>query len=156
GTRAPWLIQPWHTPPGAATTLSRATMLKQFGDFLLHTLKVLAVDLWPMNLVVVLGLVAVYVLLPRPRRIIAPLGGAALAAAALVLAGGILIWGRAAPVEAVLFYAFAGIAIVSGGLLVTQRNPVHAALSFALVVLSTCGLFLLQAAPFLMAATVIV
>ena len=41
-------------------------------------------------------------------------------------------------------------------LLVTQRNPARAALSFALVVLSTCGLFLLLAAPFLMAATTIV
>src|SRR5262245_56861806 len=40
--------------------------------------------------------------------------------------------------------------------MITQKNPVHAALSFALVVLSTCGLFLLQAAPFLMAATIIV
>src|ERR1019366_946117 len=35
-------------------------------------------------------------------------------------------------------------------------SDLHAALSFALVVLSTCGLFLLQAAPFLMAATIIV
>ena len=41
-------------------------------------------------------------------------------------------------------------------MMITQKNPVHAALSFALVVLSTCGLFLLQAAPFLMAATIIV
>jgi NADH:ubiquinone oxidoreductase subunit 6 (subunit J) len=56
----------------------------------------------------------------------------------------------------VLFFAFSGIAIVSGCLLITQRNPVRAALSFALVVLSTCGLFLLLAAPFLMAATIIV
>ena len=40
--------------------------------------------------------------------------------------------------------------------MITQRNPVHAALCFALVVLSTCGLFLLQAAPFLMAATIII
>ena len=39
---------------------------------------------------------------------------------------------------------FAAIAIVAGAMLVTQRNPVHAALSFAMVVLSTCGLFLLQ------------
>jgi NADH:ubiquinone oxidoreductase subunit 6 (subunit J) len=38
----------------------------------------------------------------------------------------------------------------------TQSTPVHAALSFALVVLASCGLFLLQAAPFLMAATIIV
>src|SRR5208282_3321133 len=58
--------------------------------------------------------------------------------------------------ESVLFYAFAGIAVTAGVMLITQSNPVHAALSFALVVLSTCGLFLLLAAPFLMAATIIV
>ena len=40
--------------------------------------------------------------------------------------------------------------------MVTLKNPVYAALSFAMVVLSTCGLFLLQSAPFLMAATIIV
>jgi NADH-quinone oxidoreductase subunit J len=48
------------------------------------------------------------------------------------------------------------LAVVAGALLVTQENPARAALSFALVVLSTCGLFLLLAAPFLMAATIIV
>src|SRR5947209_13941447 len=40
--------------------------------------------------------------------------------------------------------------------MITFRNPVHSALAFAMVVLSTCGLFLLQAAPFLMAATIII
>src|SRR5262245_58452532 len=40
--------------------------------------------------------------------------------------------------------------------MITQKNPVHAAISFTLVVMSTCGLFLLQAAPFLMAATIII
>src|SRR5208282_5705768 len=58
--------------------------------------------------------------------------------------------------ESVLFYAFAGIAVTAGVMMITQKNPVHAALSFALVVLSSCGLFLLQAAPFLMAATIII
>src|SRR5207342_2757226 len=53
-------------------------------------------------------------------------------------------------------YTFAGVAVVFGGLMIAQRNPVHAALSFAMVVLSTCGLFLLQAAPFLMAATIVI
>ena len=62
---------------------------------------------------------------------------------------------RVAP-ETILFYVFSAIAIVVGVLLVTQRNPARAALSFALVVLSTCGLFLLLAAPFLMAATIII
>jgi NADH:ubiquinone oxidoreductase subunit 6 (subunit J) len=41
-------------------------------------------------------------------------------------------------------------------LLVTQTQPARAALSFTLVVLATCGLFLLLAAPFLFAATIIV
>jgi NADH-quinone oxidoreductase subunit J len=58
--------------------------------------------------------------------------------------------------ETILFYAFSGLAIIFGTLMITQRNPVHAALSFAMVVLSTCGLFLLQAAPFLTAATIII
>lgn len=103
----------------------------------------------------VLGLAAVYLLLPRPRPY-PPLWGAAAAAAAILVAGYALIHRAPTRGETVLFYGFAGIAILSGGLLITQQNPVRAALSFALVVLSTCGLFLLQAAPFLMAATIIV
>ncbi len=73
-----------------------------------------------------------------------------------MLAGWYLVEIEAALPEQVLFYAFAGVAVAAGALLITQKNPVYAALSFALVVLSTCGLFLLQAAPFLMAATIIV
>ncbi len=45
---------------------------------------------------------------------------------------------------------------MAGTLLITQANPARAALSFTLVILSTCGLFLLLAAPFLMAATIII
>ncbi len=104
---------------------------------------------------VLLGFVAVYLLLPRPRPL-PVVWGAAAAALALLLAGWWLIDRRMVLPELLLFYAFSTIAVVSGGLLVTQRNPVRAALSFALVVLSTCGLFLLQAAPFLMAATIII
>jgi NADH:ubiquinone oxidoreductase subunit 6 (subunit J) len=37
-----------------------------------------------------------------------------------------------------------------------QRNPARGAIAFAFVILSTCGLFLLLAAPFLMAATIII
>ena len=37
-----------------------------------------------------------------------------------------------------------------------QRNPARGAIAFAFVILNTCGLFLLLAAPFLMAATVII
>jgi NADH:ubiquinone oxidoreductase subunit 6 (subunit J) len=108
-----------------------------------------------MGLPVLVGLVAVCLLLPRPRGFPA-VWGAVAGAAAVLLAGWLLVWRVGFSPEGVLFYAFAAVAVVSGGLLVTQVNPVHAALSFALVVLSTCGLFLLLGSPFLMAATVIV
>jgi NADH:ubiquinone oxidoreductase subunit 6 (subunit J) len=77
-------------------------------------------------------------------------------AVALLLAGTTLIRVGGWSPEVILFYVFSGIAITGGALLITQRNPARAALAFALVVLSTCGLFLLQAAPFLMAATTII
>src|SRR5437016_3290378 len=77
---------------------------------------------------VALGLIAVYSLMPRPWGA-RPLQGAIVAALALVAAGWFLIWSGMAATESVLFYAFSAIAVVSGGLLVTQRNPVRAALS---------------------------
>ena len=112
-------------------------------------------DLWPIAVPTILGAVAVYLLLPRPRPV-PRLWGALVSALAILAGAG--CWIRASGVrpDTVLFYAFSTIAVLSGGVLVTHRNPVRAALSFALVVLSTCGLFLLQAAPFLMAATIII
>src|SRR5713226_1818590 len=111
-----------------------------------------------------LGLVGIYLLLPRPRTLLPSFRaggmtistGGVFAALALVAAGWLFIRTEVVNAETILFYAFSAVAIVAGGLLVTQRNPVHAALAFALVVLSTCGLFLLLAAPFLMAATIII
>jgi NADH-quinone oxidoreductase subunit J len=58
--------------------------------------------------------------------------------------------------ESILFWIFATGALASAVLMITSRNPVYAALWFAMVTFSTCGLFLLQSAPFLAAATVIV
>ncbi len=55
-----------------------------------------------------------------------------------------------------MFWTFAVSALLCGVLMITARNPVYGALWFALSTLSTCGLFLLQSAPFLAAATVIV
>ena len=55
-----------------------------------------------------------------------------------------------------LFWLFAGLSVVSGVAMITTKNPVYAALWFAIVTLSVCGLFLLQQAPILAAATVIV
>jgi NADH:ubiquinone oxidoreductase subunit 6 (subunit J) len=103
----------------------------------------------------VAGAAAVYVLLPRPKPH-STSGGIMLAALAIVSACGTILLTGAVTVETFLFYAFAVIAIVSGGLLVTQHNPARAALSFAVVILSTCGLFLLLAAPFLAVASIII
>jgi NADH-quinone oxidoreductase subunit J len=58
--------------------------------------------------------------------------------------------------ETAIFWLFATGAILSAVLMITNRNPVYSALWFALVTLSVCGLFLLQFAPFLAAATVVV
>jgi NADH:ubiquinone oxidoreductase subunit 6 (subunit J) len=113
------------------------------------------VELWSLLLPVFLGGLGIYFLLPRPHPYPTWLG-ASLGTLALVLAGFLLVRGGVLWEESVLFYAFSAIAVVSGALLVTQHNPARAALSFTLVILSTCGLFLLLAAPFLMAATIII
>jgi NADH-quinone oxidoreductase subunit J len=110
---------------------------------------------WLVLLPAVLGFAAIYLLLPRVRRFNL-IWGSALAVIGLVLGAAVLVRTDAVWIEALLFYSFSGLAVVAGVMMITQKNPVHAALSFALVVLSTCGLFLLQAAPFLMAATIII
>jgi NADH:ubiquinone oxidoreductase subunit 6 (subunit J) len=112
-------------------------------------------EIGPILLPLAAGAGSIYLLLPRPRPY-PKLWGALVGGLALLLAGGLLVRAGAFDTEAVLFYAFAAIAVASGTLLVTQHNPARAALSFTLVVLSTCGLFMLLAAPFLMAATIII
>jgi NADH-quinone oxidoreductase subunit J len=112
-------------------------------------------ETWYILLPTVLGFLAVYLLLPRVRRSRLAWGAAA-GGLALVLGGILLLHGTGIWPETLLFCCFAAIAVLAGGLLVTQQNPVYAALSFALVVVSTCGLFLLNGAPFLTAATIII
>ena len=86
---------------------------------------------------------------PKVVGLLLALAGTALLAVRLHAAAGPLL-------ETVLFFLFAAAAVVCAILMITNRNPVYSALWFALVTLSTCGLFLLQFAPFLAAATVIV
>jgi NADH:ubiquinone oxidoreductase subunit 6 (subunit J) len=110
---------------------------------------------WPLWATAALGFSGIYGLLPQARTS-KPIW-AGLAAALAALAAGIWIMRRDGVwPEQALFYAFSLLAIVGAVLMLSQTNPVHAALSFALVVLSVCGLFLLLAAPFLMAATIII
>ena len=114
---------------------------------------------WTILLPVIAGGLAVWYLLPaaRARR---RTYGFLLAALALAGLAGFLLrgFGDQMPetVEAVLFFGFSGLAVVFAALMITVRNPARSALAFVVVVLSTCGLFLLLAAPFLAAATTVI
>lgn len=59
-------------------------------------------------------------------------------------------------VEGVLFTTFATLMVICGCGMQVEANPVYAALWFAGVILSTCGLFLMEGAAFISAATIIV
>ena len=110
-------------------------------------------------LAVVLAVVGVFVLLPKPKGRSIAAGIAALIGAAAVFGAWLHeSFGKPMPdvVGTVLFYLFSAGALGFGTVLVVQRNPARGAIAFAFVILSTCGLFLLLAAPFLMAATVII
>ena len=112
------------------------------------------------------GAVGLYLLLPKPRvRSVA--GGVFLTVAAVAVLGVFLYSRFGQPlltgdgdrtdwVGSALFWLFATAAVGFGCVLVAQRNPARGAIAFAFVILSTCGLFLLLAAPFLMAATIII
>ena len=111
------------------------------------------------GLAVALAVAAFTCLLPRPRGRRVALG-TLFGLAALVVG----TFGVASSfnlpirdyVETVLFWLFGGAALTFGGVLVAQANPARGAIAFAFVILSVCGLFLLLAAPFLMAATIII
>jgi NADH-quinone oxidoreductase subunit J len=101
------------------------------------------------------GWLAVWWLLPRERarsRIL----GSLLAVGALLGLQATLLPPAGDIVRDAMFYLFAATAIISAGLMITDGNPVYAALWFALTTLSVCGLFVLNSAPFLAAATIIV
>lgn len=111
------------------------------------------------SLVIVLGAVGTWLLLPhrhgsaKPRS--AHIAGAALAGLSLLLM--VFFWTPPGwHIASIFFYVFALAAIAGGILTITSRNPVHSALWFASVVLSTSGLFLLTGGQFLAAGTVIV
>ncbi|MDY3563199.1 NADH-quinone oxidoreductase subunit J [Gemmata sp. JC673] len=110
-------------------------------------------------LAALLGVVGFYLLLPRPRGRFVPGGIAALIGAAAVLVAWLVTtFGRPMPdvIGTALFWLFSAGALLFGTVLVVQKNPARGAIAFAFVILSVCGLFLLLAAPFLMAATVII
>ena len=110
---------------------------------------------WLLVLPMVLGATAVAWKMPkgasRPSWLACVLG-----LAALGILGGTLLKPTGSALSDVLFDLFAGVAVVAAVLMITNRNPAYSALWFAVVTLAVCGLFLLQSAPFLASATVIV
>jgi NADH-quinone oxidoreductase subunit J len=91
---------------------------------------------------------------PRAARL--RIVGAAIASAGLIAAVTMLGGPGGELANRMMFWIFAAVAIVSGVLMVTSRDPVYAALWFAQATLGTCGLFMQLWAPFLAAATIIV
>lgn len=87
----------------------------------------------------------------RPRAV-----GLALVVAALAVLLSAIAQADGTLTQRMLSTLFAGGALLCGTLMITSRNPAYGALWFAVVTLCTCGMFLLQSAPFLAAATIIV
>ena len=103
---------------------------------------------------VVLGALGIWLLLPRPS-LRGRMAGAAMAAMSLGLIASQLPAMGGATAQG-LFYAIAGTTIVSAAAAVSLRNPIYCAIWFAMTLLGTAGLFLLQGAQFLAVATVVV
>ncbi len=102
-----------------------------------------------------LGALGIYLLLPKPKGKTSLLGSLA-ALGSLAWLGYLGFSPTGITIETGLFYLFGFFALVGAGLMVTQTNPARAAISFVLVVICVGGLMLLLAAPFLMAANMIV
>jgi len=58
--------------------------------------------------------------------------------------------------EQILFYLFAAITVVSAGMVITRRNPVHAVLFLVLAFVSSSVLWMLLEAEFLAIVLVLV
>lgn len=107
---------------------------------------------WALLLPLVLGACGVWLLMPG-KRAIRPLGGlAALGALAL----GFQLVAGDKDISGAMYVVISTFCLIAAVLMITSRNPVYGALWFALVTLCVCGLFLLQSAPFLAAASIIV
>lgn len=103
-----------------------------------------------------LGAFGVWLMLPRGgmrgRRF-----GAVLAALSLgLLATQVPTLGPEVRFTEVVFFSLAGITVVAAALTVTLRKPVYSAIWFAITLLGTASLFLVQGAQFLAVATVVV
>ena len=108
-----------------------------------------------------LGAVALFMMMPRGSVSLPRLGGLL---GAMTLGGLWLFLARtltpAGPVpggvEMIYYYIFSAIAIAAAARVITHTKPIHAALWFVLVILSSAGMFLLLRAEFMAFAMVII
>jgi NADH-quinone oxidoreductase subunit J len=114
-----------------------------------HPLTVIGVVIWAVGILWLLPGKLPGVARPRIPGLLLALAGVVMFALSTGRSSGVFS-------EDVMFWVFGLSALFCGVLMITAINPVYAALWFALTTLATCGLFLLQSAPFLAAATVIV
>ncbi|MFO0957863.1 MAG: NADH-quinone oxidoreductase subunit J [Isosphaeraceae bacterium] len=109
--------------------------------------------------VIALGAIGTFLLLPHRLKGLKPVAqyGAGLGLSILAVALLALFFKPPGDLlTAGFFYLFSATSVVGGLLMITSRDPVHSALWFAMVILSTSALFLMAGAPFLAAGTVIV
>lgn len=110
---------------------------------------------WRLLLPLILGWLAICAMLPKERSRSRGLG-IGLGVMALVMTGLHQLPASGDLIRDIMFYVFAATAVSAAALMITDRNPVYSALWFAVTTLAVCGLFLLNSAPFLAAATIIV
>lgn len=102
----------------------------------------------------VLGAVGMWLLLPRPGERLRWVG----AAMSIVSLG--LILSQISPLGDMLsqslFIVLSSVTVISAAAAVTFRNPVYCAIWFAMMLLGTAGLFMVQGSHFLSVATIVV
>ena len=103
---------------------------------------------------VVLGALGMWLLLPRPTLRGRLVGGVFAAVALGLVVSRLPALGTLTGQG--LFYLIAGVTITSAAAAISLRNPLYCAIWFAMTLLGTAGLFLLQGAQFLAVATVVV
>lgn len=108
------------------------------------------------NLSLLFGWLAVYFCLPKRISGIGRPFGYCAGFIALIIAAVQIFTTYSLNPELVLFCIFSFFAVVGACLMIVAQNPAHGAICFALTITSTGGIFLLLAAPFVMAANIIV
>ncbi len=103
---------------------------------------------------IVLGALGMWLLLPRPS-VRGRMAGTIMAVMALGLVASRLPALAGITAQGV-FYLIATVTIVSAAAAISLPNPIYCAIWFAMTLLGTAGLFLLQGAQFLAVATVVV